>query len=164
LINPMILKTFRETPYNLQFIFVGKYFKFQQKLTVAPVTRVNIEIKTGATQIVHFLERNVRIISSVSTVSVGYELYENSTTTTVASYPIFNVDRTSSNVSTVSIATCTFTAIGNNLEAYVIRNGQAHQRSKELILKPSTTYMISFVTAASTAQIDINYIWYESDN
>lgn len=161
------LTPFRETPYNLQFTFVGKMWEMQYD-SLFTGQRL-LRFRTGATQIVHFTAKDFTASSSYMVVT----LHEASTcySTTGSLQVPTNVDRRSSNVSTIYSMDLDGGVIASSSSGTIIerlaliKQETCIQRFPELILKSDTEYAFRFTSGVgAAANINANFAWYESDN
>ena len=157
------LVPFRETPYELQFLFVDKMFKWQQKVLLPDLNPVDFLITSPGDQMIHFIRREIIVNSGASDSLVGFYSGPNATLNTASD--IFNVNRGSTNVATLSIGTSNTIAPGTLIESIFLGFGRTvRQKSEELILKKNTEYLLRFITTSPPVEINVIYVWYESGN
>jgi hypothetical protein len=132
---------------------------------------VYMELTTPAAgTYVHFRPADVKISSSAD--SVEYTLYENVSATGGAAYTPFNRNRNSGTTSTMTVATGVTATPGSAviLDTFFVgtagnaatRSGGAGGGGEEIILKPSTTYIMSFTPAGATS-VSVSVFWYEEE-
>jgi hypothetical protein len=159
---------FRETPYNLQFIFAGKMFQWQvEQSFVAGITNMQIKTSTG-TQIIHFVNRTIQT-ASTSLYFTFSELGIKANGTTFG--VIANVNRDSTHSQTASILVNPTTSTGGATAPIIlesvrfIADTEYNQISPELILKSNSNYLIAVNnTGLAASDANFSFVWYESNN
>lgn len=158
--DKIIIKEFRTTPYDLNYIFRGGTFEFKTSITVSAATTKTIELKTLDGSLIHI--NNWNIIPTVS--GSMFKFYEGSTGVTGVAYDTFNVFRRSNKISSLTISDYTVATTGNLLESYSMISGiKVSLDVPEFILKKSTSYLLEFTAGATDTNFDICFNWYESD-
>jgi hypothetical protein len=159
---------FRETPYNLQFIFAGKMFQWQVDQTF-PTSFTNMQIKTSTgTQIIHFISRTIQTASTGLYFTFSeLGIKANGTTFGV----IANVNRDSTHSQTASIMVNPTTSTGGATAPVILESvrlvadTEYNQISPELILKSNSNYLMRVNnTGVAASDANFSFVWYESNN
>jgi hypothetical protein len=155
---------FRETPYNLQFVFAGAMHEWSYNSTFGAGTR-DWELRTPPSKTVHFTNR----IILTSSTTMAFQLWENATMATQGSSALkmFNVNRVSSSTTKMKIfRNSTFTGTGTNIEDIQLVAGDAYvQKAPEIILKSDTIYLMRTInTGAVSSVVNFQFVWYEPSN
>lgn len=162
----MNLTTFRDTLYDIQFIFAGKMFKWQYQQSI-PNGITNFQIKTSTNQIVHMIGR------SLQTASTGLSFIFNEDgvkTDGVLATGISNVNRTVSFSPVTVINTAPTSSTGGPtaptrlFTTKLIANTANVQLAPEIILKLDTSYLMTISNSGGAAPLGMTFIWYESNN
>lgn len=173
---PIDYNTFRQTPYIINFIYVGQvYSTFHEFQSVAGGTTVYLQIDVG-TRIMHVFNT---LINTAGGGDVLVSLYENVTLTdgtTLPNMPPQGFDR---RVGSMNPATTTLfvnpTAVNLAGATLVARSrvfslgggqggGDIQTESLERVLLPNTTYLMTFSVEGSNTDIALNLQFYESAN
>lgn len=167
-------KTFRHTPYFLNFIFNGNMFVMQHRFQVPAGGIAALQAKTGPNKIVHIFQRYMVADGggpySVSLIEDPVEIIDGTLITTVN-----NMNRRSTKVSEMQF-------FGNppNFQGGIIidedliptgstggiRGAAAYSIGEiERILKENTNYIIRIRNNGTEAgQFQFNLLYYETDN
>jgi hypothetical protein len=161
---PIELLPFRETPYNLQFIFAGKMFAWEYRAAFAPGT-TNFQFKTQASQDVHFITRSI----TTGSTAINVQLIENPALTDGTTLlSVYNVNRAAGTTATMAIYSNPAAIVGGSTleNIQLVQSVTLTQPSPELILKRSEDYILRVVNsgAAPAPYVDLKYVWYESSN
>jgi hypothetical protein len=162
-INELI--PFRETPYNLQFLFGGLLFRTVAAIDVlAGVTR-NFRVTKTTARHIHLISRYFQ----VNGVGMALNFYEGSTFNAGGTTGISrtNCNRTSTKTSIVTIVTdAVINTTGTLLESVtLIPSLKWNQQSHELILKNGTDYLFTLTNSSGVGlRVTMNWIWYEASN
>ena len=157
------LNPFRDTPYALQFVFVGKMYQWQYNSGfITGIT--NIQIKASTDQIPHIIARTMRTASTGITV----KLIEAPTFTSTGNVVVssFSVNREIPTAPKLIFAANSSANSGSTIENVNLVSGNTwEQIAPEIILKSGENYNIRVINTGSTAlKVDFNFVYYESNN
>jgi hypothetical protein len=158
------LVPFRETPYNLQFVFAGKMFEWSYNSSFA-AGNTDWQLKTPQNETLHLTNRTML----TSSTSLEFQLWESPLVTVQgnSALSIFNVSRVSTSTSGTKIYTNpTFGGLGTNIEDIFLISGDAYtQKTPEVILKSDTDYLLRILnTGAGNQTLNFQFVWYEPSN
>jgi hypothetical protein len=157
------LNPFRETPYNLQFVFVGKMYQWQYNTGFVNGVS-NIQIRTSTDQIMHLIARNIRTAST----GMMIKLIESPTITSTGTIDlsVHSVNRVDPVPATAIFASSVSATVGSTIENINLVSGITWEQSTpELVLKLGTDYNIRITNSGtSVTPVDFNFVWYESNN
>jgi hypothetical protein len=145
-------------------IHSGLYYNVKNWASVSGSgTQFNLLLKVPAAKLPHL------VYAILAGDIFDYTLYEGTTVSADgAAQSVFNSNRNSANASGVTVFTGpTVTATGTAIQAGQLLGGTkgnaAVDREAELILKPSTNYLLRFIKgAAGAAFVDYDLKWYEN--
>jgi hypothetical protein len=157
-VSSFSLNVVRNTPYLLQFLFAGELFKFQQDLNSGATGTFSINFKTGATKIIHIVQK--KITTSVTNVA-NLTFRENSGASPGTSYPTFNQNRILGDNPTLTAFTSGALGGGLTLETESIdTNNPGTLITPEFILKKNVVYSFNIVSVPFTP-FNFELLWYE---
>lgn len=173
---PFSFHTFRNTPYILNYIYVGQvYSMFHEYLSVSNGATVNLQVTTGS-RIVHVFSQTIKTSGGGSLLASMYEGQTLTTGNTAPNMPPKSFDR---RIGAANAAKTTFftnpTSI--NLAAATLINrervynaggnqggGASTIANLEMVLLPNTTYLMQFANTGNALDIAFQMQFYESDN
>lgn len=157
------LDQFRETPYNLQFCFVGEMYQWQYNSAFAAGI-TNYQIHTSTSKITHLIDHSYRTSSTAVTIKfIELPVFVSTGTTLL---PAYDVNRLTATTPTMAIYSNPSATSGTIIESIKLISGNTwSQASPEFILDKGSDYLIQISNAGSTAKkVDFNFVWYETVN
>lgn len=152
--------SFRQTPYWLQFLFFGQAFQAIHSTTFSGTK--NFQLKTGTDNIIHLLNRSIRVHQPDVTIS----LIENPTLTNGSTeINSFNLDRQLTKSPDLTIYTDP-SGISGGTTLYQENLPFADEydtKETELVLKKDSDYIFR-VTPTTSTRVRMSWLWYESGN
>jgi hypothetical protein len=157
----MAFRGHRQTPYENQYALSSRMFYWSLSQPFAS-SITDIQLHTGGTNYIHFIERSFQTGSSGYNVKLLEDVGLTTGTSELTSY---NVNRASTLGSTMKIYSMPSAASssGSTLENItLIKDNRWDQLPTELILKRSEDYVFRINNTGSTIlSLDINFVWYE---
>lgn len=165
----------RNTPYWLNFVFNGRFFKFHHRFTIVAGATANIQALIG-NRLCHIVSRHISFTGSGP---VQADILESPTITNGTTPPIIlsNLDRRSSKVPTTQFFVNPTGVSGGILidrdilytpsgpGGSAVRSTTFSNALWERILKPSASTVLSLTNqGGDTVDITIDVVFYESDN
>ena len=157
------LNQFRETPYDLQFVFVGKMYQWQYNTTFGSGV-TNYQIHTSSNVLTHLTNRTIRTAStSINIQFIEVPVFVSTGTTLLPAYDVNRISATTPTLAIYSNPSATSGTVIENID--LIAGEKWNQVATEFILNQGADYLIRVSNTALTAQsVDFNYVWYESSN
>jgi len=159
----LLLNQVRETPYNLQFVFVGEMYQWQfNSAFAAGIT--NYQIHTSTDKFVHLIGHSYRTASTAVTVRfIELPVFVSTGTSLL---PAYDVNRLTATTPTMGIYSNPSATSGTIIEDIKLISGNTwSQVTPEFILERGSDYLIQISNAGSTAKkVDFSFAWYESGN
>lgn len=161
----------RQTPYWLNFLFVGQMYSASHKYSIAATSSAYMESIVPSNKLIHLISRDLTVDAGGP---LDVELYEAPTITDGTTPPtIYNLDRRSSKTPSWQLfVNPTGVSGGTKLLVAQISTGGGPKSTgglssgvAEFILKPSTKYVLKITnTGTQTSTVVLTYTWYESGN
>jgi hypothetical protein len=154
---------FRETPFILQYLFVGQVYYWQTQVTISP-GNTYYQFKLTNTRLFHIIKQ----VYSTATSGITIKILENPTVTDGTIQENVFCSQRELNVTPVMKIFNNPAAIagGTTIENYVlIPNDKTEQVVEELILDRNKKYVLEISNGtAGNIDVDFNVVWYESSN
>lgn len=165
---------FRNTPYWLNFIYDGKAYKTFFRTTVAGGANANLlQFKTPPETLIHIISRTAALQGGGPYIISAIEAPTTITNGTPLNRRI-NQDRRSGRTAEMLVFTNPTGVTGGLVydEQFINTAGSGSNAAGvagadgfERVLRPNTNYLINVNnTGGNTATVQLDIIWYESDN